>query len=182
VIGSNALALERDGLGLLLGFPVDRLALVAGKNLAVVVMRSPALVALSLAALVLAGPVVAAAVATVVLLTQVLASAADNYLQILLPIPMPAAGRDPSAPVAGSRGLGAAAISLVAMTLTLALASPFAFLAWLPQLLGEPWLHLVSLPLAFAGACAVYFMAASGAARLLVRREPELLARLRGED
>ncbi len=50
---------------------------------------------------------------------------------------MPAAGRDPSAPVSGTRGLGAAAISLVAMTATLAVVAPFAFLAWLPQLLGE---------------------------------------------
>lgn len=182
VIGSNALALERDGLGMLLGFPVDRLALVTGKGLAVVVLRSPALVALALAALVIAGPVVAAAVATVVLLTQVLASAADSYLQILFPIPVPAAGRDPSAPISGSRGLGAAAIGLAAMAATLALATPFAFLAWLPQLVGEPWLHLLSLPLALAGACAVYFMAASGAARLLVRREPELIARVRGEE
>jgi hypothetical protein len=131
---------------------------------------------------VIAGPVVALAVATVVLLTQVLGSAADSYLQILAPIAVPAAGRDPSAPVSGSRGLGAAALGLVAMTGTLALAAPFAFLAWLPQLVGRPWLHAVSLPLALAGACAVYFMAASGAARLLVRREPELVARLRGEE
>jgi hypothetical protein len=181
-VGSNALALEREGLGLLLGFPLDRLALLVGKNLAVVVLRSPALIALGLAALVIAGPVVAAVVATVVLLTQVLASAADDYLQILAPVPMPAAGRDPNAPVSGTRGLGAVALGLVAMTATLALASPFAFLAWLPQLLGEPWLHLVSLPLSLLGACAVYFLAASGAARLLVRREPELVARLRGED
>ena len=68
------------------------------------------------------------------------------------------------------------------MTATLAVVAPFAFLAWLPQLLGEAWLFVLTLPLALAGACAVYFMAASGAARLLLRREPELLARLRGDD
>jgi hypothetical protein len=145
-------------------------------------MRAPVLLSLSLATLVIAGPVVAPAVATVVLLAQVLASAADNYLQILFPIPMPAAGRDPSTPVSGTRGLAAAAVSLVAMTATLAVVAPFAFLAWLPQLLGETWLFLLTLPLALAGACAVYFMATSGAARLLMRREPELLARLRGDE
>jgi hypothetical protein len=126
--------------------------------------------------------VVAAASATVVLLTQVLASAADDYLQILYPVPVAAAGRDPNAPVSGTRGLGAAFVSLAAMLATLAVSAPFAFLAWLPQLLGERWLYLLTLPLALAGACAVYFMAASGAARLLLRREPELLARLRGEE
>ena len=181
-VGSNALALERQGLGLLFGFPVDRLALLVGKNLALVVMRAPVLVSLSLATLFIAGPVIAPAVATVVLLAQVLASAADNYVQILFPVPMPAAGRDPSAPVSGTRGLGAAAVSLVAMTVTLAIVAPFAFLAWLPQLLGEAWLFVLTLPLALAGACAVYFMATSGAARLLLRREPELLARLRGDE
>lgn len=181
-VGSNALALERQGLGLLFGFPVDRLALLVGKNAAVVVMRAPVLISLALATLVIAGPVVAPAVATVVLLAQVLASAADNYVQILFPIPMPAAGRDPNAPVSGTRGLGAAAVSLVAMTATLAVTAPFAFLAWLPQLLGETWLFVLTLPLALAGACAVYFMATSGAARLLMRREPELLSRLRGDE
>jgi hypothetical protein len=181
-VGSNALALERQGLGLLFGFPVDRLALLVGKNAALIVMRAPVLLSLSLATLFIAGPVVAPAVATVVLLAQVLASAADNYVQILFPTPVPAAGRDPSAPVSGTRGLGAAAVSLVAMTATLAVIAPFAFLAWLPQLLGETWLFVLTLPLALAGACAVYFMATSGAARLLMRREPELLARLRGDE
>ncbi len=181
-VGSNALALERQGLGLLFGFPVDRLALLAGKNQALGVMRAPVLLALSHATLFIAGPAVALAVAIVVLLAQVLASAADNYVQILFPVPMPGAGRDPTAPISGTRGLGTAAITLVAMTVTLVVVAPFAFLAWLPQLLGEAWLFALTLPLALLGACAVYFMATSGAARLLMRREPELLARLRGEE
>lgn len=180
-IGSNALALEREGLALLLGFPAERLLLLVGKNLAVVVMRSPALAAVALAALVIAGPLAAAAAATIVLLTLLLASAADSYLGILLPFPMPAAGRDPAAPISGTRGLGAAAVGLVAVAATLLVSAPFAFLAWLPHLLGEPWLYPLALPLALAGGGAVYFMAASGAARLLSRREPELLSCLRGE-
>jgi len=182
VIGSNALALERQGLGLLLGFPVDRLAILVGKNLALLVLRGPVLVSLALAALVLAGPVVALAVACLVLLTQILASGADNYLSILFPIPVPAAGRDPNAPISGTRGLGAAVMGLVAMIGALAMSAPFALLAWLPHLLAEPWLWALTLPLALAGASAVYFMAASGAARLLERREQDLLARLRGEE
>ena len=122
------------------------------------------------------------AVATVVLLTQVLAAAADNYLSILAPTPVPAAGRDRSAPLSGTRGLGAAALLLVAVLTTLALSAPFVFLAWLPHLLGERWLGALALPLALAGAAAVYFMASSAAARLLERREPELVARMAGED
>jgi len=182
VIGSNTLALERHGLGLLLGFPVDRFTLLLGKNLAFLVLRGPVLVSLALAALVMGGISVAPAVVTLLLVSHVLASAADNYLSILFPIPLPAAGRDPNAPTAGTRGVGAAAVGLVAMMGALLASAPFAFLVWLPYLLDQRWLWLLALPLALSGACGVYFMATSGAARLLLRREPELLARLRGEE
>ena len=86
-LGANAFALERQGLGLLFGFPADRLSILVGKNLGVIALRLPALVAVSLATLVVAGPAFVPAVATVVLLTQVLAAAADNYLSILFPVP-----------------------------------------------------------------------------------------------
>jgi ABC-2 type transport system permease protein len=181
-LGSNAFAFERQGLGLLLSLPADRLSILVGKNLAVLVLRVPALLALSVATLFVAGPGLVPAVATVVLLTQVLAAAADNYLSILVPTPVPAAGRDPSAPLSGTRGMGAAALLLVAVLTTLALSAPFVFLAWLPHLLGERWLGALALPLALAGTAAVYFMASSAAARLLERREPELVARMAGED
>jgi ABC-2 type transport system permease protein len=182
VLGANAFALERQGLGLLLGFPVDRFSVLLAKNLGVIVLRLPALVAVSVAALVIAGPAFVPAVATVVLLTQVLAAAADNYLSILFPVPVAAAGRDPNAPVSGTRGLGAALVTLVAMAATLAASSPFVFLAWLPELLGERWLGALTLPLALAGAAGVHFMATTGAARLLTRLEPDLVARMAGED
>jgi ABC-2 type transport system permease protein len=181
-LGANAFALERQGLGLLFGFPVDRLRVLVGKNLASIVLRLPALLAVSVATLLIAGPAFVPAVAAVVLLTQVLAAAADNYLSILFPVPVAAAGRDPGAPVSGTRGLGAVAMVFVAMLATLVASAPFVFLAWLPHLLGERWLWGLTLPLALAGTAAVYFMATSGASRLLERREPELVARMAGED
>jgi len=55
------------------------------------------------------------------------------------------------------------------------------FLAWLPMLLERPMLWLFSLPLALAGAGAVYAMLVAGAARVLERREPDLLQRVLGE-
>ena len=58
----------------------------------------------------------------------------------------------------------------------------FAFLAWLPWLLETPWLWLATLPMALAGAAAVYAMMVAAAARLLARREPEVLARVLGEE
>jgi ABC-2 type transport system permease protein len=181
-LGANAFALERQGLGLLFGSPVDRLVLLAGKNVAVIVLRLPALVAVSLATLLVAGPVFVPAVATVALLTLVLATAFDNYLSVLFPVPIPSPGRDPNAPASGTRGLGGAAMVFLAMLATLLASSPFVFLAWLPQLLGARWLWAATLPLALAGTAAVHFMATCGAARLLERREPELVARMAGED
>jgi hypothetical protein len=71
---------------------------------------------------------------------------------------------------------------LVATLAALLASAPFVFLAWLPELLGERWLWALTLPLALGGATAVYFMTTSGAARLLARREPELVARMAGED
>jgi 4-amino-4-deoxy-L-arabinose transferase-like glycosyltransferase len=70
----------------------------------------------------------------------------------------------------------------VAMGTTLVASAPFVFLAWLPHLLGDHRLWGLALPLALAGAVAVHFMVTSGAARLLERREPELIARVAGED
>jgi hypothetical protein len=41
-----------------------------------------------------------------------------------------------------------------------------------------PWLWVVTLPLALAGAGAVYAMLIAGAEKLLRRREPEVLERI----
>jgi len=48
--------------------------------------------------------------------------------------------------------------------------------------LGRPALWLASLPLGLAGSAAVYGMLVAGAAGLLSRREPELLARVLSEE
>lgn len=181
-LGANTFAFERQGLALLLGSPLDRLALLVGKNIALVALRLPVVLAVAVATLLVAGPAYVPAVATVALSTLVLAAAADNYLSILFPLPVSAAGRDPSTPASGTRGLGTLVALVPALLATLAAAAPFAFLAWLPLLLGEPWLGAATLPLALAGAAAVHFMAAAGAARLLERREGDLVARLCGED
>jgi ABC-2 type transport system permease protein len=179
-LGANAFAFEGRGLGLLFGFPLGRFEILVGKNLGVIALRAPVLLALSIATFLVAGAAFVPAVATVLLLTQVLAAAADNYVSILLPVPVAAAGRDPN--VSGTRGLGMAVATLLAMLGTLVVSAPFAFLAWLPHLLDERWLWAPALPLALAGAAAVYLMLTSGAARLLERREPDLVARTAGED
>ena len=161
---------------------MERLRILVGKNFALIVLRSPAFVALAAATLLTVGPAFVPAVLTVALLTQLLASAADNYLSILSPVPVPAAGRDPGAPTAGTRGIGAAALGLAATVATLAVSAPFAFLAWLPHLLGARGLFWLTLPLALLGAAGLYFVLTAGAARMLERREPELVARAAGEE
>jgi hypothetical protein len=106
------------------------------------------------------------------------AAGADNFLSILFPVPVPAPGQSPHAGASGGRGLAAVAISSLFLSGAFALAAPFIFLAWLPGLLERPSLSLVALPLALAGAGAVYAMLVAGAARLFESREPELLERI----
>jgi hypothetical protein len=182
VLGANVFALERQGLALLFGFPVPRSTLLVGKNLGTMVLRLPGLLLVAITTLVVAGPLFLPAVAATFLLTQLLACALDNYVSVLLPVPVPAAGRNPNAPVSGTRGLGAALTAFAAMLASLALCAPFSFLVWLPYLLALPWLWSVTLPLAVAGAVAVYFMLVAGAARLVERREPDLVARAAGNE
>jgi ABC-2 type transport system permease protein len=181
VLGSNAFGVERQGVALLFSFPVDRLSILLAKNLGAMVLRLPALALVTVATLVAAGAWLVPAVLAVMLLTQVIGAAVDNFVAVLAPVPMAAAGRDPSSPVSGGRGLGAAALAFAAMLVALIVSAPFAFLAWLPYLLGLPVLWIATLPLALAGACGAYFMLASWAAGVLSRREPELVARASGE-
>ena len=181
-LGSNSFALEGRGLALLFAFPIARWKVLVAKNLGALVLRLPGLASLSLATLVLASWRILPAVLVVVLTGMLMASAADNFMSVLFPIVMPAADRNPYAQVSGSRGLGAAAFSALLTMAALAAAAPFAFLAWLPLLLHQPELWLLSLPIAVAGAAAVYAMLVAGAERLLVRREPELVARMLAEE
>jgi hypothetical protein len=152
------------------------------KNLGAIAMRLPGAVFMAIAVLVVGGPVLVPAVLTVMLVSMLVACAADNYMSILHPVPMPLPGRNPYGPASGGRGLGAAVVAALLMVGALALAAPFAFLAWLPLLLDRPAFWLVSLPLALAGAGAVYVLLVLGAERLLLRREPELLARMLAEE
>jgi hypothetical protein len=68
------------------------------------------------------------------------------------------------------------------MIAALLASAPFAFLAWLPLLLQNSVLWWISLPLALAGALAVYAMLVAWGERLLLRREPELLATMLAEE
>jgi ABC-2 type transport system permease protein len=182
-VGTNALGQERRGIALLLGFPVERWRILVAKNLAAILFRLPGLLTLGFASIALASPSVVPAVACVALVTLFVSSGLDNYFSILMPVPVPAAGRNPyGGATAGGRGLAAAALSSLLLVAALGLAAPFVFLAWLPLALANRWLWLLSLPLALAGAGATYAMLVAGAARLFTRREPELLARILGEE
>jgi ABC-2 type transport system permease protein len=182
ILGSNALALERRGLALLLGFPVERFSILVAKNASTLLLRAPAVVMIAAATAFLVGSRFVPAVLVVLWLTQLLAAAADNFIAILFPVPVPAPGRNPHAPSSGTRGLAVALTTIFAMAAVLAASVPFAFLAWLPHLLAEHRLWVLTLPLALAGTVAVYGMLTAGAAGLLARREPDLLARVLGEE
>src|SRR5262249_14327893 len=178
--GANALALERRGLLLLASFPLPRWQILVAKNLGAILLRLPGLLLLIAASLLLVPLLLAPAVATACLATMLLCCGADNFIAILFPVPMPPAGGVPHA--GGGRGLGAAALASLLMVGALAVSAPFVFLAWLPWLLGHPLLAVVTVPLALAGAVAVYGMLVAGAARLFSAREPEFLEAALAEE
>ncbi len=181
--GANALGFERRGIGLLLSFPVPREKVLVAKNLSATLFRLPSFVTLTIATLALASPVLLPAVLTVAVVTMLQAAAVDNYLSILFPVAIPEPGKNPYGGTAGGgRGLAASVMAMLTLGIALLLTAPFAFLAWLPLLLRQPSLWFVTLPLALAGAAAVYAMLVVGAARLFSRREPELLERILGES
>jgi ABC-2 type transport system permease protein len=177
--GSNAFGLERRGVALLMGFPVERWRILLGKNLGAMLFRAPGLIMLVIAALILRAGNLLPAALTIALCGLMVSAGVDNYASILLPTPH-ADPRRGGGSVRG-RGLGATIISFLLLGVTLILASPFLFLAWLPLLLGRPLVWLASLPLALAGAAAVYALLLAGAARVLERREPELMERILSE-
>ena len=177
--GSNAFGLERRGVALLMGFPVERWRILLGKNIGALVFRLPGLAMLLVAAFVLRAVHLLPAALTITACGLVLAAGVDNYSSILFPTPHVDPRRAGATP--RGRGLGAMLVSFALLAITMILVAPFAFLAWLPLLLGNPWLWLGSLPLALAGAVAVYAMLLAGSARLLERREPELLERILAE-
>jgi ABC-2 type transport system permease protein len=179
--GSNAFGLERRAVTLLLGFPVPRWRILVGKNLGAMVFRMPGLFTLVVAGLLVAPLVLLPAAACMALTAMIIAAGVDNYVSILFPAAVPAPGQNPYAGTAGSRGLMAAVLSLAMLMAALVVAAPFLLLAWLPFLLERPILWLGSLPLGLAGAVSVYAMLVAGAARLLERRETEMLERILGE-
>jgi len=180
--GANAFGLERRGIVLLMGFPVERWKILVGKNLAAVMFRIPGLLTLGLAALVLATPEYLPAAMTIVIVTLLISASIDNYASILFPVAVPPPGGNPYGGArSGTRGLGGAFVGALLLFGALLCTSPFVLLVWLPLLLEMPWLSALSLPLALAGAGSVYAMLVAGAARLLQRREPELLERILGE-
>jgi ABC-2 type transport system permease protein len=179
--GSNALGLERRGLGLLLGFPVPRWRVIVAKNLGILALRAPGLMLLALVGAALASPRLLLPALAVAVSTYLVSAGMDALVAVLFPVAAPDPGRNPYAQASGGRGLGSALVSGLFLLAAVALSAPFAFLCWLPLLLGQPWLWLAAVPLAVAGAGAIYGMLVAAAASLLERREPEILERVLGE-
>jgi hypothetical protein len=181
-LGGNAFGLERRGIALLLGFPVARWRILVAKNVGTLAFRIPGMATVALATLLLVRPSYLPAALTILLASLAIASGLDNYASILFPLTVPAPGTNPYGGAAGGRGLTAVLMNFAMLLVALVVSGPFVFLAWLPLLLHARWLWAFSLPLALAGALAVYAMLIGGASNLLSRREPEMLERILGES
>ena len=91
---------------------------------------------LVVAALVLRAGYLLPAALTIALVGLIVSAGVDNYASILFPT----SHADPRRGASGARGrgLGAMVMSFLLLGVTLLLAAPFLFLAWLPLLLGRP--------------------------------------------
>jgi ABC-2 type transport system permease protein len=174
--GGNAFGLERRGIALLMSLPVERWRLLVAKNAGAILLRLPGILVLAGAAL-FTEPALLPAALTATLCAALVAAAVDNYFSILFPVSIPEPGKSLGAG-GGRRGFAAAVTGALLFLGALVVSAPFVMLTWLPVGYGRPWLWLVTLPLAVAGAAAVYGMLVAGAASLLQRREPEVLERM----
>jgi hypothetical protein len=179
--GSNAFGHERRGIQLLLAFPIPRWKVLEAKNVVQLLLRLPALAVMGLAAGLLAPWTLLPAAAASVAAVWVVAAGVDNLHSVLFPIAAPAPGQNPTARTSGGRGMGAALLAAACLPLIWLVAAPFVFLAWLPYWLDLPQVWLISIPLAIAGALAVHALLVAVTARVLLRREPRVVARLLGE-
>jgi ABC-2 type transport system permease protein len=179
--GAGGLALERRGLGLLFSFPVERWRILVAKNVAMLSFRLPGLLGLLVCALAFAPLADVPGAVAIAAVTLLFCAAADNFLSVLFPVTVPAPGQDPYTS-RRRRGAGGMLVGMVFLLAAVAGSAPFVFLVWLPPLLGAPWLSLAAIPLALAGAGAVYGMLVAGAGRLLTEREGDLLQFVLGES
>jgi hypothetical protein len=180
----NDFGQEGRGLALLLGFPVQRWRVIVAKNAAGLVFRLPGVLTLLVTGAFLASPALLPAAAVIASCTFLIAAGVGNFGSILFPASYARPGRNPyGGSTAGARGLAGVVMAMAFFAATVLIAAPFVFLGWLPLLLDRPSLWLVTLPLAVAGAAAVYAILVAGATHLFERREPELLERvLEGES
>ena len=174
--GGNAFGLERRGIALLMGLPVERWRVLVAKNAGALLLRLPGISMLGVAALVLA-PAYAPAALTAAVSSAIVAAGVDNFFSIFFPAAVPEPGKTMAAGP-GRRGFAAAALGALMLMAALVLAAPFWFLAMMPALYDEPALWLATLPLALAGSVSVYAMLVARAAQVLERREPEMLERM----
>ncbi|MCC6626929.1 MAG: hypothetical protein IT340_05935 [Chloroflexi bacterium] len=170
----NAFGMERDGLRVLFLLPVAPSRLFVGKNLAVAAVAGVEAIVIGVA---LAGisrgwallPVALAATASGVLVTL----AIGNVVSVILPGRMPDGLRATYSTDAGcARGL----LQFLAFVCAWVMLAPIAAAASLPQVLGQPALHLVTVPLALLYALAFYWLTLRWVGPQLLRRQPEILA------
>lgn len=178
-LGGGAFGMERGSIGQLLSFPAARWKILVAKNVSVSIFKVPGLVTLAVAAIFLAPATLWPAVAVVALVALMMAAAIDGYVSIRFPWTPPRPGGGPGAYSSSSaQGMSRFLVTFGSFFAVVACAAPFVFLTWLPYLLSRPALGFVTLPLALAGALAVYALLVHGAESLLLRREPELLERV----
>ena len=168
--GTNAFGLERRGIGLLMSFPFARWRILVAKNLASDPLRLPAVLTVLVASAVIAPPASLPAAAHHRRRRPAhRPRASTTTCRSCSRWPRPSPGRTRTADRRAAAAWARCVISArCSSPWPCSPRCPSCFLAWLPRAARRcRWLWLVTLPLALAGAAAVYAMLVAGAEQLL---------------
>ncbi len=176
----NTLGMERQSLGALLLFPIDRRRLLWGKNLAVALLGVVAHVFIMIFSavttheqtMILPAVVIALAGMAITLGSGNLSSAYFPQYQR----PMGKRGYSATGGPAQSGGCLNQIMSLVMLLTTVVLLIPVALGIGIPFFMNAQWLWLASIPLSLLYGAALYLIFTNLAARRMLTREPEILA------
>lgn len=178
-LGGGAFGMERGSLAQLFAFPVARWKMLVAKNVSVSFFKVPGFLILAGATVFFVPLARWPFVAMAGFVTLMMAAAVDSIVSIRFPFTPPRPGTTPGAYSASTAsGMSRFLVSFGGFFAVLLAAAPFVFLICLPLLFARPVLGGLFLPLAFAGAAAVYALAVHAAEALLRRREADLLERV----
>lgn len=174
IVGGNAFGAVGRGVAMILGTPVSRASFLVASDVAAFFFRVPPLMALLGVTAWQNGAGTTLSITALGLAIMIIGMGLQHFVAILKPFALPRDRMNPFARRVDSRQAGSGVVSFLATICTVALASPFLFLAWLSARIGNGYGPAL-LVLAILGSFATYAVLIALAERLLIKRELQVL-------